>query len=68
MAIAFSIGYPDVFIFLTGMACAMIVYCTVGILLGKLTLKSTFPMCGVLMTGFIAALYADFVTKFLTFL
>lgn len=68
MAIAFSIGYPDVFIFLTGMAFAMIVYCTVGILLGKLTLKSTFPMCGVLMTGFIAAMYADYITKVLALL
>lgn len=64
-AIAVAIGYPNVFTFLLGMAGAVCIYCLGGILSRKLTLKSTFPMCGVIMAGFLAALYEPLIVAFL---
>lgn len=58
MAIAITVGYPGVFYFLGGMAIAIGGYCLTGIQLGLLTPKSTFPMCGHIMIGFLIALFA----------
>lgn len=60
MAIAITVGYPGVFYFLGGMAVAIGGYCVAGLLLRLLTPKSTFPMCGHIMVGFLIALFAPY--------
>ncbi|WP_313073758.1 prepilin peptidase [Lacrimispora sp.] len=56
MVIAVTVGWPGVFYFLTGMACAVGIYCLAGIKCGFLVRDSTFPMCGHIMAGFLTAL------------
>lgn len=61
MAIAVSVGYSGVFYFLGGIAVAIGGYCLLGMIYHFLTRKSTFPMCGHIMFGFMAALYIPFI-------
>ncbi len=56
MVIAVTVGWPGVFYFLTGMACAIGMYCLAGMKCGFLARDSTFPMCGHIMAGFLTAL------------
>lgn len=57
MVIALTVGWPDVLIFLGGMAIAIVVYCFVGIRAHLLQKNSMFPMCGMIMAGLLAAVY-----------
>ncbi len=61
LVIAITVGYSGVFYFLGGMAAALGVYCVAGLKLGLLTSKSTFPMCGHIMAGFLIAIFAPYV-------
>ncbi len=60
MAVAIAVGYPGVFFFLGGMAVAIAGYCIIGLMLCLLTPKSTFPMCGHIMIGFLVALFTPY--------
>ncbi|WHH57935.1 A24 family peptidase [Petroclostridium sp. X23] len=60
MAIAITAGYPGVYYFLGGMAVAIGGYCLAGLQIGLLTPKSTFPMCGHIMAGFLIALFVPY--------
>ena len=60
MVIAITVGYPGVFYFLGGMAIAMGAYCAVGLMLCLLTSSSTFPMCGHIMVGLLAAVFIPY--------
>ena len=57
MVIALTVGWPDVLTFLGGMAIAIIVYCVVGLRTKVLQKGFYFPMCGMIMAGFLIALY-----------
>lgn len=57
MVISITVGWPNVRCFLGGMAAAMVAYIAICILFKKLSLHSTFPMCGPIMVGFLLALY-----------
>lgn len=61
IAIAITVGYPGVIYFLGGMAFTIGVYCAAGLLLRMLTPKSTFPMCGHIMTGFLIVLFLPYI-------
>lgn len=61
MAIAVTVGYSGVFYFLGGVAVAIGGYCLLGMMYHFLTRKSTFPMCGHIMFGFMAALFIPFI-------
>ncbi|MEY8353949.1 A24 family peptidase [Lachnospiraceae bacterium 54-53] len=56
MVIAVTVGWPGVFYFLAGVAAAIGIYCVIGVKCGWLSRGSTFPMCGQIMAGFLAAL------------
>lgn len=56
MIIAITVGWPGVFYFLAGMAGTIGIYCITGVKCGWLNRGSTFPMCGHIMAGFLAAL------------
>lgn len=57
MAIAFTVGFGKVYIFLFGISMAVLIYCAIGMWLKKLTIGSAFPMCGPIMFGFMVVLY-----------
>ncbi|SHI18995.1 leader peptidase (prepilin peptidase) / N-methyltransferase [Sporobacter termitidis DSM 10068] len=61
--IAVTVGYPGVLYFLGGLAVAVGVYCILGLIHRFLTIKSTFPMCGHIMFGFLIALFIPFITN-----
>lgn len=63
MAIAVTVGYSGVFYFLGGMALAIGAYCLLGVMYHYLTKKSTFPMCGHIMFGFVVALFIPFISN-----
>lgn len=58
---SFIVGLSGIYLFLFGMVAAMLLYCLGGLLLKKLTMYSTFPMCGQIMAGFVFALFAPYV-------
>ncbi len=57
MVIAFTVGFGRVYIFLIGIVFAVLLYIFIGIMLKRLTVGSSFPMCGPIMFGFLVALY-----------
>jgi len=57
--IAFILGYPNVMIFLLGTAIFIGMFSIIGIFLGMIGPKDTFPMCGFLMGGFCLALFQN---------
>jgi leader peptidase (prepilin peptidase)/N-methyltransferase len=61
IAIAITVGYPEVFYFLGGIAVAIGGYCLFGMMYHFLTRKSTFPMCGHIMFGFFVALFIPYI-------
>jgi leader peptidase (prepilin peptidase)/N-methyltransferase len=61
MAIAVTVGFTGVFYFLGGLAIAIVGYCVLGLIHRYLTTKSTFPMCGHIMAGFIIALFFPYI-------
>lgn len=61
MAIAVAVGFTGVFYFLGGLAVAIGGYCVLGLVYHYLTRKSTFPMCGHIMAGFIIALFFPYI-------
>lgn len=61
MAIAITVGYPEVYTFLFGLAIAVGLYCVAGLKLCLLTRKSTFPMCGHIMAGFLFVLFMPYI-------
>ena len=60
MAISFTVGLSEVYLFLFGVVAAMLVYCLAGLCSRRLTVSSTFPMCGQIMAGFVFALFAPY--------
>lgn len=61
VTISFIIGLSGIYLFLFGMVAAMLLYCLGGLLSRRLTVSSTFPMCGQIMAGFIFTLFAPHV-------
>lgn len=60
---AFIVSLSGMFYFLIGLAVFVGIYCIVGLFLHMLTTKSTFPMCGQIMAGFLFALYIPYLIK-----
>lgn len=58
MAISFIVGLSEIYLFLFGMVASLLVYCLAGLCFRKLTVSSTFPMCGQIMAGFVFTLFA----------
>lgn len=61
VTLSFVVGTSGIYLFLFGMAAAMLLYCLSGFLFRKLTIVSTFPMCGQIMAGFVFALFVPYV-------
>lgn len=55
-AMGLALGYPNIFTALIVMAAALLIYSLGGLLLKKLTLRSTFPLAPFLMSGMVIAL------------
>jgi Predicted membrane-associated HD superfamily hydrolase len=66
VTISFIVGLSGVFLFLFGMVAAILLYCFGGLLSRRLTVGSTFPMCGQIMAGFVFALFAPYVVPCLS--
>ncbi|MEG6572730.1 prepilin peptidase [[Clostridium] cellulosi] len=60
---AFIVSLSGMFYFLIGLAVSIGIYCIGGLILKTLTPKSTFPMCGYIMAGFLIALYTPYFVK-----
>lgn len=60
MVIALAVGWPDVLLFLGGMAVAIGVYCAIGLATRVLQKNSYFPMAGMIMAGLMLALLAPY--------
>ena len=59
MVIALTVGFPGVTTFMGGMALAIVVYCFIGLRTHMLQKNSYFPMCGMIMAGFLLSLYSS---------
>lgn len=57
MVIGLTVGWSGALAFLGGMAVSIVVYCFVGLRSRLLQKNSFFPMCGMIMAGFLVAIY-----------